>query len=165
MYYDVVVGIDSIENNKALQKFMDKGKLPGLNFQKNRNTIVSEMEKSIRTDSFKIRSKRMLTEIGTFVYINGRPDHQKGYHDDLLMCLAMCCFVGMTSFKDLEKSKGQAKAMVGGWSIQTTTTESHDALNEAVSSGFYTDRKSKDNISVETTKQYSWLFSGMKGFK
>ena len=40
----------------------------------------------------------------------GRADHMKGYHDDLLMSIAMCCFVGATSFKDLEKSKGQAKA-------------------------------------------------------
>jgi hypothetical protein len=48
LYYDVTVGIDSVENNRALQKYMDKGKLPGLNFQKNRNTIVSKLEESIR---------------------------------------------------------------------------------------------------------------------
>ena len=78
LYYDVTVGIDSVENNKALQKYMDKGKLPGLNFQKNRNTIVSKLEESIRMDSFKIRSKRALMEIETFVFIGGRSGPHEG---------------------------------------------------------------------------------------
>jgi hypothetical protein len=166
LYYDVTVGIDSVENNRALQKYMDRGKLPGLNFQKNRNTIISKLEESIRLDSFKIRSKRMLAEIETFVYISGRPDHMKGYHDDLLMCVGMCCFVAMTSFKDLEKSMGQAKAMINSWTVETNTVEDHEILNEVIGTGFYVDNTNKNNIiTTEQTKEYSWLFSGMKGFK
>jgi hypothetical protein len=145
---------------------MDKGKLPGLNFQKNRNTIISKLEEAIRLDSFKIRSKRMLAEIETFVYISGRPDHMKGYHDDLLMCVGMCCFVAMTSFKDLEKSMGQAKAMINSWAVETNTVENHEILNEVIGTGFYVDNANKNNrITTEQTKEYSWLFSGMKGFK
>ena len=165
MYYDVAVGIDALESNKALQKHMDKGKLPGLNFQKNRNTIVSKLEESIRLDSFKIRSKRALNEISTFVYINGRPDHMKGYHDDLLMSIAMCCFVGMTSFKDLEKSKGQAKAMINSWTVETTQISDHGELNEVIGTGFYTDNGRKTDITPQQVKEYAWLFGGMKGFK
>jgi hypothetical protein len=165
MYYDVAVGIDALESNKALQKHMDKGKLPGLNFQKNRNTIVSKLEESIRLDSFKIRSKRALNEISTFVYINGRPDHMKGYHDDLLMSIAMCCFVGMTSFKDLEKSKGQAKAMINSWAVETTQISDHGELNEVIGTGFYTDNGRKTDITPQQVKEYAWLFGGMKGFK
>jgi len=165
LYYDVAVGIDSVENNKALQKFMDKGKLPGLNFQKNRNTIISEMEKGIRMDTFKIRSKRVLNEVSTFVYINGRPDHMKGYHDDLLMCIGMCCFVGMTSFKDLEKSKGQAKAMINSWSVETNDVKDNSVLGEVVGGGFYSDKNTKNNVTTEQFKENMWLFSGMKGFK
>jgi hypothetical protein len=166
MYHDVAIGIDALENNRALQKHMDKGKLPGLNFQKNRNTIVSKLEESIRLDSFKIRSKRALNEIGTFVYINGRPDHMKGYHDDLLMSIAMCCFVGMTSFKDLEKSKGQAKAMVSGWAYTTSTVEEIDSINEVVNIGFYLDGgENKNKQTIEKTQEYMWMFSGLPGFK
>jgi len=165
LYYDVTVGIDSVENNKALQKFMDKGKLPGLNFQKNRNTIVSKLEESIRMDSFKVRSKRALAEMETFVFVGGRADHMKGYHDDLLMSIAMCCFVGSTSFKDLEKSKGQAKAMVGSWSIQTTTTEDVGGLNEVVGGGFYTENNKNKKPTVENTKEFSWLFGDLSKYK
>ena len=165
LYYDVAVGIDSVENNKALQKFMDKGKLPGLNFQKNRNTIVSKLEEAIRMDTFKVRSKRALSEFETFVFINGRADHMKGYHDDLLMSIAMCCFVGSTSFKDLEKSKGQAKAMVNSWAVETNDVKDNNVLNEVVGTGFYTDKKSDNNVTVQQFKENMWLFGGMKGFK
>ena len=166
LYYDVTVGIDSVENNKALQKYMDRGKLPGLNFQKNRNTIVSKLEESIRMDSFKIRSKRALMEIETFVFIGGRADHMKGYHDDLLMSIAMCCFVGSTSFKDLEKSKGQAKAMIDSWSVETTNTEDYSELNEAVNTGFYTDQRDNNkNVTVDQFKENMWIFGDMGKFK
>jgi len=166
LYYDVTVGIDSVENNKALQKYMDKGKLPGLNFQKNRNTIVSKLEEAIRMDSFKIRSVRALAEIETFVFINGRADHMKGYHDDLLMSIAMCCFVGATSFKDLEKSKGQAKAMVNSWAIETTEVKDNEKLKDVVGTNFYTEQKPKDNnVTVEQFKNHMWVFGGMKGFR
>ena len=166
LYYDVTVGIDSVENNKALQKYMDKGKLPGLNFQKNRNTIISKLEEAIRLDSFKIRSIRALTEIETFVFISGRADHMKGYHDDLLMSIAMCCFVGATSFKDLEKSKGQAKAIVNSWSVETTDVKDSQILGEVTGTGFYTDQRKDDkNVTVDQFKENMWIFGGMRGFR
>ena len=84
MYYDVVLGIDSVTNNKSLEKHMRDGKLPGLNFQKNRNTIITKLEEAVRLNSFKVRSIRSVTEMNTFVFKNGRPDHMKGYHDDCL---------------------------------------------------------------------------------
>ena len=165
LYYDITVGIDAVENNRALQKFMNNGKLPGLNFQKNRNTIVSKLEEGIRVDSFKVRSIRALNEMDTFVFKNGRADHMKGYHDDLLMPIGMCIFVASTSFKDLEKSKGQAKAMLNSWSIQTTTSDDVSGLSEVVGGGFYTDNLDKDTQSVANTKEYSWLFGGLPGIK
>lgn len=167
MYYDTPIGIDMLENNKQLQKYMSNGRMPGLNFQKNRNTIVMEGEKAIRMNSVKIRSIRTLTELPTFVYINNRPDHTKGSHDDLLMGLFMCVFVGMTSFKDLEKSKGHVKAMVNSWAVATNDTSDVSELNEVVNMGFYTDPKStiKDKQTLQQTQEYMWMFSGLPGFK
>ena len=40
-----------------------------------------------------------LNEMKTFVYKNGRPDHAEGFHDDLLMALAMPLWVLEHSFK------------------------------------------------------------------
>jgi hypothetical protein len=164
MFYDTVIGIDAVENNRAIQKHIKNGKLPGLNFQKNRNTIVSELEKAIRMDTFKVRSIRSINEMSTFVYINGRPDHMKGYHDDLLMSIAMCVYAGTRSFKDLQKSKGKAKAMIESWATSETTTEDLGALEGAI--GFYTDNSSQQNQDPKQMMQENmWLFGGMPGFK
>lgn len=162
MYHDAVVGIDAVENNKALQKHMERGKLPGLNFQKNRNVIISELEKGIRMDTFKIRSKRTLAEIDTFVYINGRPDHMKGYHDDLLMSVGMCLYVAMTSFKDLEKSKGQAKAMVENWVVSTTESNTVDTLSRQTD--FFM-ANNEVNKTQAADSPHNWVFGGMFGFR
>jgi hypothetical protein len=158
MYYDTAFGIDAVEKNKQLEKHMRNGKLPGLNFQAKRHTLISNMEQAVRLNSIKIRSIRTLNEIDTFVFLNGRPDHMKGYHDDLLMAMAMCNFVGMTSFKDLEKSKGQAKAMIDSWAVTTTSTDNVNELNTTSVAGFYTDSNNKQTL--EQTKEYNWLFSG-----
>lgn len=166
LYYDNVIGIDAIENNKSLEKYMRNGKLPGLNFQNKRTTIITEMEKSVRMDTIKIRSVRTLNEMPTFVFINNRPNHMKGYHDDLLMGMAMCNFVGMTSFKDLEKSKGQVKAMVESWSSIETSTQENEELDKVVGVDFYVNGGvPKDEQSLEKTQEYMWMFSGMPGFK
>ena len=162
MYYDITVGIDAIENNKALQKHMDNGKLPGLNFQKNRNVIISELEKGIRMDTFKLRSARALMEMDTFVYINGRPDHMKGYHDDLLMSIGMALFVAMSSFKDLEKSRGQAKAMVESWVVTSTDSTDVDTLSRNVD--FYM-ANNEVNRSQAADSPHNWVFGGMYGFR
>jgi len=162
LYYDITVGIDALENNRSLQKHMDNGKLPGLNFQKNRNLIISELEKGVRMDTFKLRSARALMEMDTFVYINGRPDHMKGYHDDLLMSIGMALFVAMSSFKDLEKSKGQAKAMVGSWVVTSTDSTDVDTLSRNVD--FYMANNEVNRVQLADSP-HNWVFGGMYGFK
>lgn len=79
----------------------------------------------------------------------------------------MANFVGMTSFKDLEKSKGHAKAMVNSWAVTTSTPSEISELNEVTNLGFYTDAKSQVNSqqTLQQTQEYAWMFSGMPGFK
>jgi len=160
MYYDTVLGIDSVTNNKNLERHMRDGKLPGLNFQKNRNTIVTKLEESVRMNSFKVRSIRSVTEMDTFVFKNGRPDHMKNYHDDCLMAIAMCCYVSQTSFKDLEKSKGQAKAMLDSWIVSSNEV---NAIPEMVyNSPAYKDTSRHVQAPIS---EHNWVFFGMSGFK
>ena len=71
--------------------------------------------RSLARTGFKIRSQRLINELKTFVYINGRPDHMKGHHDDLIMSLAMALYVAQTSFTQLKKNVAQAKAMLDAW--------------------------------------------------
>ena len=92
-------------------------KIPGIAFNNKRVQIISAFEEALR-HKFIIRSKRLLNEMYTFVYINGRPNHMKGKHDDLIMALAMALYVGEHSFSNLQKANDLTKAMLDGWTTE-----------------------------------------------
>ena len=98
------------------------------------------------------------------MYVNGRPDHQKGQHDDLIMAMAMAIYVGESSFTKLEKSTEQAKAMIESWTTDKTLfKDSSQNFNPNLSS--INDIYHK-NINYGITKSdyqnYSWLFSNKR---
>ena len=97
-------------------------KVPGLAFNNKRVQIISAFEEALR-HKFIVRSKRLLNEMSTFVYINGRPDHMKGKHDDLIMALAMALYVGEHSFSDLTKANDLTKAMIDNWMTSSDTED------------------------------------------
>jgi hypothetical protein len=83
-------------------------KIPGINFNNKRVQIIASFEEGMR-HGFKIYSYRLFNEMNTFIYINGRPDHQKGHHDDLIMSIAMATYVAESSFSKFRKGNGTYK--------------------------------------------------------
>ena len=129
-------------------------KTPGLAFNNKRTQIVSTFEEALR-HNFSIKSKRLLTELYTFVYINGRPNHMKGKHDDLIMALAMALYVGENSFSQLQKADDLTKAMLDGWTSETSENNTTPSSEPVFGVGGMTSMQ-------EIKKQYienSWLFS------
>ena len=59
-------------------------KVAGFNINGCRLQLISNLEIAIRTNTIKINSIRLIHEMKTFIYKNGRPDHMEGYHDDCL---------------------------------------------------------------------------------
>jgi len=107
-----------LSNKSEFSKYKkDQNKIPGFNVGANRLNMIAELEKSIRLNEIKIRSIRLISELNTFVFKNGRPDHAEGAHDDCIMALAMCLWIIQTSFKNLEKLNSQTKALLGGWIV------------------------------------------------
>ena len=134
-------------------------KIPGINFNSKRILIVQAFEEALRF-GFAVRSQRLFNELNTFVYVNGRPDHQKGQHDDLIMAMAMAIYVGESSFAKLEKATEQAKAMIESW-----TTEKRDFKDSSsnFNPGLPVDRLNQYGMTgYQATKndyeKYLWLF-------
>jgi hypothetical protein len=95
-YKDLYVdGVDTANKWKYDAKSHEK--IPGINFNNKRVQIIASFEEGMR-HGFKIYSSRLFNEMNTFIYINGRPDHQKGHHDDLIMSVAMATYVAESSF-------------------------------------------------------------------
>ena len=45
------------------------------------------------------------------IYKNGKPDHMRGFHDDLLIAVAMLLFVFQHSFNTVKRYNAQTVAM------------------------------------------------------
>lgn len=151
--------IDGVEmGNKWKYDPKALDKIPGLNFNNKRVQIISSFEESMR-HGFKIYSNRLFNEMNTFVYINGRPDHQKGHHDDLIMAIAMATYVGENSFNQLTKVTEQTKAMLSSWTVNNNEEIGKQvSFNPVIPAGI----PNHQNYSNEATKndyqKYLWLF-------
>ena len=161
--------IDGI-NTKNIWEYNSKAmeKIPGLSFNNKRTQIVAAFEEQLRK-GFQVRSNRLLNELNTFVYINGRPDHMKGAHDDAIMSLSMALYVADMSFNQLEKNENANKAMLESWTMTERTYEpnksfySYGTAFDQIGSmnmdnqNIYHQNNSM-NVSKDVYRENMWLF-------
>jgi len=154
-------------NAKAMEK------IPGLNFNNKRTQIVAAFEEQLRK-GFIVRSARLLNELNTFVYMNGRPDHMKGTHDDAIMGMSMALYAADVSFNLLQKNENANKAMLESWTMSERTYEvnkSHYSYGTAFDQigsmgidgmGHNIHQNGQMNVNKETYREHSWLFGGRR---
>ena len=154
-------GVNPADKWKWDPKSQDK--IPGINFNSKRVLIIQAFEEALRFD-FALRSQRLFNELNTFVYVNGRPDHQKGQHDDLIMAFAMAVFVGETSFAQLEKATEQTKAMLESWTTEKNTfKDSSQNFNPGLPANTYNNMNyGRQQASKSDYEKYLWLFGGRR---
>jgi len=165
--------IDGI-NTKNIWEYNAKAmdKIPGLNFNNKRTQIVAAFEEQLRK-GFAVRSNRLLNELNTFVYINGRPDHMKGAHDDAIMAMSMALYVSDMSFNQLQKNESANKAMLESWTMSERTYEPNKtfysygtSFDQIGSMGMDNNQIYHQNNPMQVPKgsyqEYSWLFGRSK---
>jgi hypothetical protein len=154
-------GVNPADKWKWDPKSQDK--IPGINFNSKRVLIIQAFEEALRFD-FALRSQRLFNELNTFVYVNGRPDHQKGQHDDLIMAFAMAVFVGETSFAQLEKATEQTKAMLESWTTEKNTfKDSSQNFNPGLPANTYNNMNyGRQEVTKSDYEKYLWLFGGRR---
>jgi hypothetical protein len=135
--------------NSAVPGFTTSGKT--------RPLIVAKLEEFIRNKLLTVYSSRTLSELKTFVWHNGRPQAMRGYNDDLVMSLAIACWVRdtviTTSKRDVKYTEAILNSMVyAKTSLNTTIPGQH---------GFKKDEM-YDKIQQEKISQaeFMWLYKG-----
>jgi hypothetical protein len=159
-YRDLYVdGVNAADKWKYNPNAADK--IPGLNFNNKRVQIIASFEEAVRHD-FKIYSSRLYNEMNTFIYINGRPDHQKGHHDDMIMSIAMATYVAESSFGQLTKVTEHTKAMIDSWAVNTNNEMSKQLSFNPIMPNFNERMShfSNNQISHNDYMKYGWLFGG-----
>ena len=79
-----------------------------------RPLCINKLREFIGDQSLIIRSKRLLSEMRTFIWRNGRPEAQSGYNDDLVMPMAVGMFLRDTALKFQQQSQDLTRASLNG---------------------------------------------------
>ena len=88
---------------------------------KTRPLIVAKLEEFIRNKLIKIYSARTVNEFKTFIWRNGKPQAMKSYNDDLIMALAIACWVRDTALQANARDLNYQKAFVDAiYTVKTT---------------------------------------------
>ena len=132
-------------------------RIPGINFNNKRVQIIASFEEGVR-HGFKVYSHRLYNEMNTFIYVNGRPDHQKNHHDDCIMGMSMAIYVAEKSFTSLNKVVNHTKAMLNSWStVINENKNSSDFFNPLVPQMGRQDQFNQGASKADYQK-YGWLF-------
>lgn len=107
-------GLKTYTVQKAYSKFGIKegDKLPGFRTNAVRVQMIGNFVTSLKENSLRIRSIRVITEMETWIWKNQRPDHMDGCHDDSLTCLAMGMFVIQFYVIKNDKDKAMSKTIL-----------------------------------------------------
>lgn len=78
----------------------ERNMVPGFTTsQRTRPLIIARLKEYMLDNSFTIRSSRMMAELDTFIWKNGRPEALQGYNDDLIMALCIGLWVRDTALR------------------------------------------------------------------
>lgn len=136
----------TIQREASSLQLTNDGRLPGFHSSSVRFQLLTHFANMVRTNEYKIRSKRVIGELDTWIYKNGRPDHQDGCHDDTLTCLAMGMFVYKFHFNNLQQARERDAAFLQAWINSAKRIEAKY-------------KKQSSEISAAPTKSYMPIYS------
>lgn len=110
-------------NRDPLNYTPSEDELPGFpTQQKTRTTILTKMEELIRNGILKTYSQRLYDQLQAFVWVGNKPVASKDNHDDLVISLAIGCWMleGVTGTN--ENALAMAMAMLKATRVDTRDT-------------------------------------------
>ena len=173
LYYDdPMLKTYTIQREASSLGISDDGRLPGFHSSSVRFQMLTNFAHMVKTNAFKIRSKRVITELDTWIYKGdaGRIDHMDGCHDDTLTCLAMALFVMQFSMERTERAKATDAAILASWTANSNTRSNNGySANVSISiqpnnssMPFYSDRTVNNNNTTNIYNNCLWLFATKK---
>jgi len=155
LYYSVKSTHEFIEVSEA--EVMSNS-VPGFTTSsKTRPLIVAKLEEFIRNKILTTYSSRLINELRTFVWNNGKPQAMRGYNDDLVMSLAIGCWIRDTVVTATKRDVKYTKAMLD--SILRANTKISTAIP-----GMHGYRREESHDKMAEQKriqeEFSWLYKG-----
>ena len=156
LYFSIKGTHEYVESQRGQH---DPTAIPGFTTStKTRPLIISKLEEFIRNKLIKTYSLRLINELRTFIWYNGKPQAMRGYNDDLIIALAIACWVRDTaltaSTRDMEYKRACLNSMVAVNTKLNTTLPGMEGYNrkEALDEKLFQ--------AKEQYEQYAWLIKG-----
>ena len=86
---------------------------------KTRPLIISKLDDYFKEKSVIVRSSRLIDELFTFIYLNGRAEAMRGYNDDLVMAFSIGLWVRDTALRLRQEGIDLTKQAVAGITSNT----------------------------------------------
>jgi hypothetical protein len=151
LYYSNKTSHEYVEPNSAIG---NSNVVPGFTTSvKTRPLIIAKLDEFIRNKAIAINSQRLVRELEKFVWVNGRPEAQKGYNDDLVMSLAIACWVRDTTLINSQKDTELSKA------ILASIGKAGSSLNTSIK-GMYNHKEVEFNTNKKVYQDFLWLLKG-----
>jgi len=146
--HEFVEAYEGQANDKAVPGFTTS--------TKTRPLIVAKLEEFIRNKLIITYSSRLFHEVKTFIWQNGKPQAMRSYHDDLIMALAIGCWVRDTALQVNKRDVEYKKAMLDGMFMNT------NRLNTAIKGmeGHKEKFEKKYEKEIKQAKELVWIFKG-----
>jgi hypothetical protein len=123
---------------------------------KTRPLIVAKLEEYIRNKLITLRSNRLFHEMKTFIWYNGKPQAMRSYNDDLVMSLAIACWVRDTALQENVRDIEYKKAILGGITKATTTMNTQIKGQQGYAETF----GEKHEDELKKRKEFFWIYKG-----
>lgn len=138
IYYSIKGQYSSKNKNKLDKALRTKENMvPGFQTSSaSRPLVVASLEEHIRRKTVIVHSSRLISELRTLIWNNGKPEAMSGYNDDLSMSLGIGLLVMGTTLKDMQASRDllMASLKVIGNSYDFTSSDmatTHGAFRNA----------------------------------
>jgi hypothetical protein len=152
LYYSVKSTHEYIEQHQA--EYKNSAVAGFTTSMKTRPLIIAKLEEFIRNKLITLYSSRTVNEMKTFIWRNGKPQAMKGYHDDLIMALAIACWVRDTAIQTSSRDLNYQKAFLN--SIITTRTSMNTQIRGQIG---YKKHETFDKMKEfeKLYDQYKWI--------
>ena len=153
LYHSIKSTHEYVEQYEAEQR--STGAVPGFTTSsRTRPLIVAKLEEYVRNKLLRINSARFLNELKTFVWNNGKPEAMRGYNDDLIISMAIACWVRDTALITNKRDLDYKKALLGA------ITKNSTPFNTNIPGQLgYNKTKTKEEVKEEI-EPFLWITRG-----
>jgi len=139
LYYSTKGGETNV--NSYFDKYMDNSKMvPGFTTSsRTRPMIIGKFQEYISDKGVTIQSKRLIEEMKTFIWRNGRPEAQTGYNDDLVMAFSIAMYIRDTALKFRQRGLDLTRQSLNNMTVNRTAYQGGYGSNNEIKNPYKLD--------------------------